>query len=131
MGFSKTPLGVQYSVGVKRNAHLDLDEDNQFRALLVYELPVTTSDSSGTVKVNGGVYSGDDPEIWKSSSELTLSSSAYTGAVQSVSGRIYLPMLTHVKKFSHQKLLLLCYGFVRKFIPHQISRLSNKLESIK
>ena len=93
--FSETPIGVQYSVGVKRNAHPDPDEDNQFRALLVYELPVTTSDSSGTVKVNGGVYSGDDPEIWKSSSELTLSSSAYTGAVQSVSGRIYpcLPML--------------------------------------
>ena len=99
MGFSKTPLGVQYSVGVKRNAHLDLDEDNQFRALLVYELPVTTSDSSGTVKVNGGVYSGDDPEIWKSSSELTLSSSAYTGAVQSVSGKIYHPCFPMLKSF--------------------------------
>ena len=65
-------------------------KDNQFRAMLVYELPVTTTATSGTVKVkvNGGIYSGTDPEIWLSSSDLTLSSSAYTGAVKSVSGRM-------------------------------------------
>ncbi len=71
-------------------------KDNQFRAMLVYELPVTTTATSGTVKVNGGIYSGTDPEIWLSSSDLTLSSSAYTGAVKSVSGRI-----KQSKKFSH------------------------------
>ena len=66
-------------------------KDNQFKAMLVYELPVTTTATSGTkVKVNGGIYSGTDPEFWLSSSDLTLSSSAYTGAVKSVSGKVHI-----------------------------------------
>ena len=64
----------------------DAATDNQFRAMLVYELPITTSDSSDKVKVNGGIYSGSDPEFWVSSTDLTLSSGAYTGPVVSVSG---------------------------------------------
>ena len=64
-------------------------KDNQFKAMLVYELPVTTTATSGTVKVNGGIYSGTDPEFWLSSNDLTLSSSAYTGTVRSVSGKVF------------------------------------------
>ena len=66
-------------------------KDNQFKAMLVYELPVTTTATSGTkVKVNGGIYSGTDPDFWLSSNDLNLESSAYTGAVKSVSGKVHI-----------------------------------------
>ena len=63
--------------------------DNQFRAQIVFEMPLTTAavEADSKVKVSGGIRFDDSP-VFVSTGEFDLSDTVYTGEVKSVSGTI-------------------------------------------
>ena len=80
--YAKFPIGPSCPV-----SRADSEErDNQFKANIVFELPLTSTAATGsTVKVNGGVKAGENT-LWVGSGTFTLEATTYTGPIKSNSG---------------------------------------------